>query len=559
MEIGIDLGTTHSAIAVVRNGQPELIPNVLGHWLTPSVVGVDDNGELLVGQTARERLISHPNLTVHAFKRLMGSDREWVLGAHRFRAEELSALVLAALKADAEAFLGTVVTQAVISVPAYFNEAQRSATAHAAQLAGLEVTRLINEPTAAALVYGLHDRQDDHRYLILDLGGGTFDVTLLEFFDGVFEVHASAGDNQLGGEDFTLAIRDWLRAACKTKGTKPQADARLYQLAEQAKRALTQEQSVSLTVTPELTLTLTRDDFDGLVEPLLLRLREPIMSGLQDAGLTPAAFDDVVLVGGATRMPAVQKFIGRLFRRIPRQTLDPDTVVALGAATQASMLARNQALEDIVMTDVMPYSMGIAVHNAHQITDKLFEPIIERNQTVPVSRVKTFFPVHEDQQEILVQVYQGESRYVRNNLFLGDLRIPLPERGQQRSIDIRFTYDTSGLLEVIVISGTAREPVHSERLIIEQRPGRMSPEDIETALARLATLKIHPRDNQINRVLLARAERLYEQSLGESRAALSKQMDHFQQVLSSQQDDMITQGREAFQRWLDEFETRRWQ
>ena len=551
--IGIDLGTTHSLITVFQNDSPQLIANVHGKYLTPSVVGVDDNGEMLVGAVARERLISHPQLTVHAFKRNMGTEKVCQLGPHKFRPEELSALILKSLKADAEAHLDTEVTEAVISVPAYFNDTQRNATIQAAEIAGIQVQRLINEPTAAALVYGLADQSDDQKYLVLDLGGGTFDVTILEYFDGVFEVHASAGNNHLGGEDFTEVVMEWLTELFKQHKKTVPPKSQCYQLAETVKRQLSDQESYELALGDEQ-ITLSQQEFERRCQPLLNLLREPIVRAMQDASLRPENFDEVVLIGGATRMTLFRQFITKLFKRFPRQSENPDHVVALGAAIQAGLVQKSEALQELVLTDVMPYSLGVAIHNETEPDNPLFSPIIERNQTVPVSRVETYFPVHEDQKEVHLQVFQGESRYVRNNVKLGEVDVKFGVGEEGKNMDVRFTYDVNGLLEVLVKS-VGQE---AKRLVIEQRPGIMSPDQVNDALNNLAQLKVHPRDKEINRALLARAERLYEVSLDDKRTYVGNLIDGFNSALASQDEKIISRARKELEKLLEQLEDRSW-
>jgi len=367
MIVGIDLGTTNSLIAVWQDGVARLIPNMLGEFLTPSCVSLDEDGSILVGRAARERLQTHPERTAAVFKRHMGSDKVVHLGKRAFRAEELSALVLKALKADAEAYLGAPVTEAVITVPAYFSDAQRKATRAAGQLAGLKVDRLLNEPTAAALAYGMHQQGNESRFLVFDLGGGTFDVSILELFEGVMEVRASAGDNYLGGEDFVLTMmelffeRTGLPAKLKND---PHFMQRLTAQAESAKRVLS--------AAPTATMRMRHDDKDHLLEideellekvcaHLLKRLRDPVERALRDANLRSSELDSIVLAGGATRMPVVKRLVTRMFGRFPASDINPDEVVALGAAVQAGLKMKDAALKEVVMTDVSPYSLGIEI------------------------------------------------------------------------------------------------------------------------------------------------------------------------------------------------------
>ncbi|MGH8078842.1 MAG: Hsp70 family protein, partial [Lysobacter sp.] len=345
MIVGIDLGTTHSLIGVYGADGPQLIPNALGGLLTPSVISVDDGGNVIVGRAAQERLVSHPQRSVGVFKRWMGTDRSTRLGTHAFRPEELSALVLKSLIGDAEAALGSKVDEAVISVPAYFSDAQRKATRIAGELAGVRVERLVNEPTAAALAYGLQKRNEG-RYLVFDLGGGTFDVSILEMFEGVMEVHASAGDNFLGGEDFLHAMRDaWLGELKLDAKALPAAElAQLQRRLELAKRDLSQGATakVEATLAGELRRwEIDETRFAQVCEPLLQRLRAPLERAMRDARLKPTQLDEIVLVGGASRMALCPRLVSRMFGRLPLRHVNPDEAIALGACIAAGMKARN--------------------------------------------------------------------------------------------------------------------------------------------------------------------------------------------------------------------------
>ncbi len=568
MIIGIDLGTTNSLVAVWRDGQAEMIPNALGHALTPSVVGLDDSGAVLVGLAARERLITHPQLTTAVFKRYMGSDRQTRLGTQLFRPEELSALVLKSLKADAERYLGEAVTEAVITVPAYFSDAQRKATKIAGQLAGLKVERLVNEPTAAALAYGLHQNEPESRFLVFDLGGGTFDISILELFEGVMEVRASAGDNFLGGEDFSEALIDgFIEAVGKQHGlTDKQADPVVYQAlrkqAEQAKRGLSGTAEVAMELRYQeqsLRWAIGEEAFLKLCEPLLKRLREPIEKALRDARLKAIDLDQIVLAGGATRMPAVRKLVAKLFGRMPAMNLNPDEVVARGAAVMAGLKARDETLNEVVMTDVCPYSQGIEV--SEQIATGRFQPgfylpIIERNSVVPISREQVVSTIVDNQMALHVSVYQGESRLVKDNIFLGEITIPVPPRpAGQISVSVRFTYDVNGLLEAEM---TVAETGEKHRLIIEENPGVLTPAEIEEKLAALAKLKIHPRELLPNAQLMARADRMFQQALGEERQWIAQATARFQSMLESQEETTIKQGRDELKTLLDQLEGEGW-
>jgi molecular chaperone HscC len=352
MIVGIDLGTTNSAITVWLDGRPQLIPNSLGALLTPSAVSVDDDGHVLVGMAARERQVTHPRLTATAFKRWMGTGRMTSLGPNQtFSPEELSALVLRSLKADAEAFLREPVTEAVITVPAYFNDHQRKATRRAGELAGLKVERLLNEPTAAALAHGLHQRELDTQFLVFDLGGGTFDVSIVEIFEGIIEVRSSAGDNHLGGEDFNqVLVEDFYAALGSTLGPrfrdKQVLQERVREQAERARRELTRQPVGKMTVTwqeRQLEHSIDAERFEKLCEPLLTRMREPVLRALRDGGIHADKLQEIVLVGGATRMPLVRRAVAKMFGRFPGMGPNPDEAIALGAAVQAGLKARDAA------------------------------------------------------------------------------------------------------------------------------------------------------------------------------------------------------------------------
>jgi len=561
MIVGIDLGTTNSLIAVWQDGAARLIPNSLGEVLTPSCVSIDEDGTILVGRAARERLQTHPDRSVAAFKRHMGSDRVTRLGRQSFRPEELSALILRALKEDAEAALGIPITEAVITVPAYFSDAQRKATRAAGQLAGLKVERLLNEPTAAALAYGMHQRDSESRFLVFDLGGGTFDVSVLDLFENVMEVKASAGDNQLGGEDFvTLLLERFMHEARVPDACRadPGFMQRLMAQVELAKRALSDAPSATIRIATddaEYALTLDEAQLEAWCAPLLARLREPVERALRDARLQAAQLDSIVLAGGATRMPVVRRMVTRMFGRFPACELNPDEVVALGAAVQAGLKSRDAALDEVVMTDVAPYSLGLSVsrHIAHGgISTGHYDPVIERNTVIPVSRVKRYVPMSDDQRGLQLHVYQGEARLVKDNIKLGELRIELPGGpAEENGVEVRFTYDANGLLE---IEATLERTGQTQKLIIQDNPGLMSDEEIAARFAALAELKIHPRDRLDNRTLLARGERLYQQLRGDAREYLGQWLMHFEQALETQDAHVIEAAVRNFRKLLDDIE-----
>ncbi|MFD1216164.1 MULTISPECIES: molecular chaperone HscC [Microbulbifer] len=559
--IGIDLGTTNSACGILTDDGVKLVPNRLGDVLTPSVVGLDDTGELVVGKTAKQRLINHSDRTVAAFKRLMGTDHKIKLGKQLFSATELSALVLRSLKEDAEALLGEAVTEAVISVPAYFNDNQRHATKLAGELAGLKVERLINEPTAAAIAYGLHEKREGN-FLILDMGGGTFDVSILEFFDGIMEVHASAGDNFLGGEDFVEAMMDGVLKELEIEKTalSPRQQQSLYMQMESVKRRIGQqpEQRVELELGKDkVQWVATAAWFEQIATPLLLRAKRPIERAMRDADMPPQTIDEVVLVGGSTRMGLFRSVVGRMFGRLPSCHLDPDTVVAMGAAIQAGLKTRDAALDDIVLTDVCPYTLGTGIINEDSPGQgEYFLPIIERNTVVPISVVRQVCTASDNQTELRVDVYQGENRLVKKNVYLGELSVPVPKgpRGKE-TVDIRYSYDMNGLLEVdVTVVSTGK----TYNKLIEFTPGALNASEKAKALEKLAALKFHPRDDEANRALIARGERLYEASLGDQREFIARALGEFDKVLDGQNPAEIVKARTRLGELLDQFDGEDW-
>ncbi|EPC5790140.1 molecular chaperone HscC [Salmonella enterica subsp. enterica] len=529
LAIGIDLGTTNSLIAVWQDGAAQLIPNKFGEYLTPSIISMDENKQILVGKPAAARKTSHPDKTAALFKRAMGSNTHWHLGEESFNAPELSSLVLRSLKEDAEDYLQQPIKDVVISVPAYFSDEQRKHTRLAAELAGLNAVRLINEPTAAAMAYGLHTQQNS-RSLVFDLGGGTFDVTVLEYATPIIEVHASAGDNYLGGEDFThLLLDEVLKRWNLDKSALTDSDlAALYACVEAAKCASGSPLRMSwLYQERALESTFYDDELEALWLLLLNRLRTPIEQALRDSRLKPEQIDSLVLVGGASQMPLVQRIAVRLFGKLPYQSYDPSTIVALGAATQAACRLRHEDVEEVILTDICPYSLGVEVNR--QGVPGIFSPIIERNTTVPVSKVETYSTMHPEQDSICVRVYQGESHKVKNNILIDSFDVMLKPNGHIQAIDIRFSYDINGLLEVDVLL----EDGKSESRIISHNATSLTTQQIDASRERLLALKIYPRDMLINRTFKAQLEEQWSRALGDEREMLGEIITDFDAALLS--------------------------
>jgi molecular chaperone HscC len=558
--VGIDLGTTFSLVSVLRDGVPTPLPNALGEILTPSAVSVTADGRVLVGAPARACATTHPERTALAFKRDMGTDRVWTLGGQRFTPPELSALVLAALKRDAEIALGVTIEEAVITVPAYFDEAQRQATRAAGQIAGLRVERILNEPTAAALAYGLHQRHRELRAAVLDLGGGTFDVTVLEIIEGVIEIQGSAGDSRLGGEDFVdhlavLAAEQIQKVYERDIRSHPVGWARVREACEDAKRRLSQADATALVLpglpgaggTPvDVEITFTREQAEAAWVELLERIRVPVLRALRDAGVQAGQIDEVLLVGGATRMPCIPRLAAQIFGRLPLRHLPPDEAVALGASVQAALKQGDESLEDMVVTDVSPFTLGIETSTrlGSRRVDGLFTPVLDRGTVIPTSRVSRFFTIHDGQDHILVSVYQGEHSMAKDNRFLGQYKVgPLPPApAGEQAVDIRFTYDLNGILEVETTVLANREV---QTLILESTPGRLTPEQIEQAREKMQALKFDPRDSLPNATALARAEALYVELTGYEREQLGERMAHFRAALETQDPQLIEACRQS--------------
>lgn len=560
MIVGIDLGTTHSLVGMYGDEGPLLFPNALGDYLTPSVVSVDDDGHIIVGQAARDRMVSHPGASVATFKRWMGTPRETRLGTRNFRPEELSALILRTLVADAEAATGQKVSEAVISVPAYFSDAQRKATRAAGELAGIRVERLINEPTAAALAYGLQEKHDGARFLVFDLGGGTFDVSVLEMFDGVVEVHASAGDNFLGGEDFLDVLETAFCAEQQlaVDALSPQERGQLRRRLELAKRELGagSEARVEWKRGEQVFgWRIDEERFAKLSEGLVQRMRTPLERAMRDARLQPTQLDEIVLVGGASRMPLVARLVSRMFGRLPLRHVNPDQAIALGACVAAGLKARDTRLDEVILTDVCPYTLGTKVSRWDENGKEqqgFFAPVIHRNSTVPVSREQVFQPMRDNQTKLTLEVYQGENPLVERNIKLGELEIPLPPKRSvaENAMNVRFTYDINGVLQVEAMLIATQQRYE---LVLEQNPGVLTPGEIRTRLESLENIKIHPRNKQENVAVMARAERLYEEYVV-ARSQLQQWIAHFRSILESQDDQLIREHRRQFGEALDTLE-----
>ena len=568
MIIGIDLGTTNSVAAIFAEDGPQLVPNALGETLTPSIVALDSDDQFLVGRAAQEYSVNHPERSASNFKRYMGTDWTTQLGKHTFSAADLSSFILRALKEDCAAHLGEPIERAVITVPAYFNDEQRLATMSAGRMAGLQVERIINEPTAAAIAYGFHESDEEKQIVVFDLGGGTFDISVVEMFEGAVEVRASSGECFLGGEDFTASLAGRIITSRgmifeRAEFEHPAFVSRLLYECEVAKRKLSKETKTHVRI-PDLegdlghkdleTFEVTQESFAEYTESILARVEMPIRRGLGDSGLQRTDIDEVILVGGATRMPSVVNRVREMFETEPQCRLNPDEVVALGAAVQAGLISQESAVDDLVVTDVAPFTLGVSIVKqlGADLHDGYFLPIINRNTTIPISRSKRVGTIRANQREMSIELFQGESRKVKDNLLLGKFTVTgIPRGPSGQEVDIRVTYDQNGIIEV------EAEIVATQRkcnLVITRYAKGLSEDDVERAVLAMSKLKTHPREHAKNRFLIKRAERVYRELPLHDRDALSELLDGFEEALDHQEAASIEQFRNALEEFLDAVE-----
>ena len=550
--IGIDLGTTHSTCGVYREGKVELIPNRLGKYLTPSVVSIDKHSQLVVGDIAKQRLVTHPEESVSTFKRHMGTSWSIKLSSEDFSATELSSLVLRSLKEDASTFLNIEITRAVISVPAYFNNKQREATIQAGELAGLNVEAIINEPTAAAIAFGLHEKPEDTTFMVLDLGGGTFDISIMEYYDQILEVQATAGDNYLGGEDFTRVLIDFYleQHGLVFEVLSLQKREIIYTIMENAKKELNEHESIVIEPIFDITeaFTITQQDYLRISSALLLKIKNIIKQAIIDSKLKVSEIEDLILVGGSARLKIFKELTMKLFKRIPSAHIDPDLAIAMGASIQAALKDKNKELADVVLTDVSPHTFGVGVENPNNFDKSLYSPIIERNTIIPVSRSSSYTPTGKDQSKLLFKVYQGENRLVDDNFYLGELSVKIPKGSSgKKGAEVRFSYDTNGVLDIdikVIATGMMYNKV------ILSGDNKLNALELQSSLNRLSKFKFHPREDEENITLIATAEKLYTFSSGDLRKQILNNIKWFEGALEAQDRKKVTADAKEFVKFL---------
>lgn len=554
--IGIDLGTTNSLVSVWQGEQCVLIPNNLGEYLTPSVVGLDENGDVLVGRTAKERLISHPQCTTASFKRFMGTEQVFLMGGKAFTPSDLSSFVLKQLKEDAEHFLKEPVTEAVISVPAYFNDYQRNATKVAGELAGLRVERIVNEPSAAALAYRFGKNEEEQTFLVFDFGGGTLDISIVDAFENVIEITAVAGDNHLGGDDLNRAIAEKFISVNHLDGGMLSKEewASLLKAAEKMKQDLSDapETETEILIGDKVYgMRLDANELFEIAMPVMDRIGIPIKRALDDSGYEWEDIDEIILVGGSSKMPLVQNYLQFLSGKKPLCTINPDAAVALGVGIYAGIKERMESVKDMMLTDICPFTLGIEVNARGEEGEPLMSPIIERNTVLPVSRVARYYTSRPFQDKCDVVILQGEHRIAGQNLVLGKLEVEVPVGATEQdreAIDVRYTYDINGILEIDVTVVSTRRT--TSKVIVNQSI-QLSDEEIQKRREELQKLKIHPRNQEKNRLLLARGDRIFEENTGEVRTYVNRFLEEFTEQLNTQDLRKIEKSYERTEELLD--------
>lgn len=566
--IGIDLGTTNSlATYIDDNGEIQFVKNEYGNILIPSVVGIDENDDIIVGELAKERRMMNAGETASNFKRRMGTDAKIKVKNRTFDAQMLSSFVLKHLKENAEKQLNEKINRAIISVPAYFNDKQRRDTKMAAELAGLTVERLINEPTAAALSLGSHILDQNLKFIVLDLGGGTFDVTLLETFENIMEVLSISGDTMLGGEDFTTKICEIFLKNIKLSIADLSRDERtkLYTKADRAKKLISLKNvEIEMEIKgKKYKSEITQENFRETVKPLLVKMKVAIDKALQDGNTDAREIEKVILVGGAVKLGIIEEFVEKYFHKMRGEKIyfnnddfiennklvsiaaDPDTVVAYGVGIAVGMKERNKMFKERILTDVCPFTLGT------ELVGKRFAPIIPRNTTVPTSKSEYFYTIDDYQDKVNVGIYQGESLNIDDNLFLGNFLIDVPRNiAGKEAINVRFTYDINGILEVeatVVSTGLKKS-----KLIVN---GDLSEEEKNEKIKMLEEIKIQSENKNKDKLLLERANRIYAEIVNtEIRNHISDYLENYKMVVATGDRIRIQKAKESFSQFLDKID-----
>ena len=551
--LGIDLGTTNSLGAVYRNGKVELIPNRFGSFLTPSVVSVTEDGSVVTGQIAKERLITHPKDTAFSFKKNMGSDQKYNLGGKTFFPEELSGFLVSAIVEDAKEYMGEEIKDVIISVPAYFHDKQRVATKRAGALAGVNVKRIVNEPSAAALA-SYFDTQNEQLFLVFDFGGGTLDVSIVDCFDTMVEILAVSGDNHLGGDDFNEAVADgFLREhQLQRENLSEKEYAILLRQAEKCKIALSTEQEVKMTAVlggQTYQSVYTNERMMRESSAVWKRIQTVLRHVLRDSRVELEDIDAVIMAGGSGKMPLVQSYMEQLFEQTPLVTGFSDQLIARGLGLVCGVMEREDEVRDYILTDICPFTLGTGVNNETDPKHPYMSAIIERNTILPCSRIQRFSTASDYQKEVKIEILQGEEPYAEDNVQLGLITtmVPKKKRGQE-SVDVRFTYDINGILEVevtVVSTGKSVTKVLSQS---------MDEKELARRMKQLEKLKVHPKDMTENQLILERLQALYEEALPETRDRLMYHIRNFESTLAEQDPRRIRKYREFLEHMIASLE-----
>lgn len=551
--LGIDLGTTNSLGAVYRNGKVELIPNRFGSFLTPSVVSVTEDGSVVTGQIAKERLITHLKDTAFSFKKNMGSDQKYNLGGKTFLPEELSGFLVSAIVEDAKEYMGEEIKDVIISVPAYFHDKQRVATKRAGALAGVNVKRIVNEPSAAALA-SYFDTQNEQLFLVFDFGGGTLDVSIVDCFDTMVDILAVSGDNHLGGDDFNEAVAEgFLREHQLQRGNLSEKEyAILLRQAEKCKIALSTEKEVKMTAVlggQTYQSVYTNERMMRESSAVWKRIQTVLRRALRDSRVEVEDIDAVILAGGSGKMPLVQSYMEQLFDQTPLVTGFSDQLIARGLGLVCGVMERKDEVRDYILTDICPFTLGTGVNNEADPKHPYMSAIIERNSILPCSKIRGFSTAADYQSEVKIEILQGEEPYAEDNVQLGVVTVAVPKKKKgMESVDVRFTYDINGILEVeVTVVSTGK----SVKKVLSQN---MDEKELARRMKQLEKLKVHPKDMTENQLILERLQALYEEALPETRDRLMYHIRNFESTLVEQDPRRIRKYREFLEHMIASLE-----